>query len=410
MKINRLSTWAFFAILFFCFPASSTGISPPALSETLSCQPDEAPVRRGIFVAPRYPGVVVPPGRYVITDLIVENRGTVSESVFIFIPNVPEGWEALIRTYAYEVTGVLVPPGETRTLSLVAKPGRDVEPGEYVFPIRALSEDGEVTASSQLLIRTRTAIDTGDVEGVILSAPFPVLEGPTGARFEFSLDVENRLDMDVTYSLSAGGPENWEVRFKPAYEDKYISSLHIRAGQSRSLAVEVRPDRQASPGRHSVPVELASEHARVEAELVVELSGTHGIEVVTSSGLLSLSARQGEKTGLSLYVENSGSAVQRDIRFLSFKPENWEVTFAPDSIDTLEPGEIRQVEMHVTPDGRAIVGDYSLRVSVQGERAFKGLELRVTVRASAVWGWVGAALILFVIAGLSALYIHFGRR
>jgi uncharacterized membrane protein len=64
----------------------------------------------------------------------------------------------------------------------------------------------------------------------------------------------------------------------------------------------------------------------------------------------------------------------------------------------------------VTPAAQALVGDYSVGVMVNGEKSDKTIEMRVTVRASTAWGWSGIAIIVFVIAGLSALFIFLGRR
>jgi len=47
---------------------------------------------------------------------------------------------------------------------------------------------------------------------------------------------------------------------------------------------------------------------------------------------------------------------------------------------------------------------------VDGEKSSKTVELRVTVKASTAWGWIGILIIVFVIAGLSALFIWLGRR
>jgi uncharacterized membrane protein len=96
-------------------------------------------------------------------------------------------------------------------------------------------------------------------------------------------------------------------------------------------------------------------------------------------------------------VKNTGSALNRNISFSSFKPENWEVTFKPEKIDALEPNVHKQIEVTVKPAPQALVGD-------------KTIEMRVTVKASTAWGWIGIAIIIFVIAGLSALFIWLGRR
>ena len=57
------------------------------------------------------------------------------------------------------------------------------------------------------------------------------------------------------------------------------------------------------------------------------------------------------------------------------------------------------------------MGDYSVGISITGEKAEKALEMRVTVKSSGrAWGWISIGIILFVIAGLCALFIWLGRR
>ncbi len=109
-------------------------------------------------------------------------------------------------------------------------------------------------------------------------------------------------------------------------------------------------------------------------------------------------------------MKNTGSAVNHNITFDSFKPENWTVEFKPDKIEALQPGDMKQVEVSVKPGAQALVGDYSVGISVTGEKADKTLEMRVTVKSSAAWAWIGIGIILFVIAGLCALFIWLGRR
>jgi len=365
---------------------------------------------RGIAVAPDYPGVIVSRGEKVSMDLVLENRGLDTEILLVSLPEIPEGWKARIKTRAFEVTGVRVAGQGSRSLTLEAVPGEGVTPGEHLFPIRAETRDRALTASSLLRITVEAGETAARPRGVNLSTSYPVLQGPTDAEFEFSVDVENELDRDVTFSLSARAPGNWEVRFKPAYEEKFISSLRIQAGQSRSMGVEVKPDPAAEPGEYPVRVEVGAERARAETELTVALTGTHRIRVGTASGLLSLNAGQGEPSTFSFFVENNGSAVQRQVRFISFQPENWQVTFDPDSLETLPPGDLRQVGVKLTPAEQALVGDYSVSLSVRGEKVSDDLELRVTVRASTAWGWIGVGVILLVIAGLVILFIRVGRR
>jgi uncharacterized membrane protein len=157
-------------------------------------------------------------------------------------------------------------------------------------------------------------------------------------------------------------------------------------------------------------VKVSSPEAEAEAELTVVLTGTYKMDVGTPTGLLSLTAMRGEPGNLSFFVRNSGSAVQNNIRFLSIKPENWKVEFNPENLETLPPGETKQIELTVTPWGQALVGDYSVNVMVEGERVNKNLELRVSVKASSAWGWIGIGIIVLVLLGLVGLFVYVGRR
>jgi uncharacterized membrane protein len=146
-------------------------------------------------------------------------------------------------------------------------------------------------------------------------------------------------------------------------------------------------------------------------KLTVVLTGIYKLDAGTPTGILSLEAMAGKPAIASLFVKNTGSAINRNITFSSFKPENWEVTFKPEKIESLEPNAMKQIEVTIKPAQQALVGDYSVGLMVDGEKgSSKTVELRVTVKASTAWGWIGIIIIVFVIAGLSALFIWLGRR
>ncbi len=176
------------------------------------------------------------------------------------------------------------------------------------------------------------------------------------------------------------------------------------------MAVQVSPPKDALAGDYPILVRVTSGDKKAEVKLTVALTGIYKLDAGTPTGILSLEAMPGMSANMSVFVKNTGSAVNRNISFSSFKPENWEVTFKPEKIDALEPNALKQIEVMIKPAQQALVGDYSVGVMVDGEKASKTIEFRVTVKASTAWGWIGIGVILFVIAGLSALFIWLGRR
>ena len=366
---------------------------------------------RAITMATEYPGVEVPAEEDVSMDIIFHNKGRADENVEVWLSDVPPGWKAKIKTYRFTVTGIHVPAGENKTLTFDAQPSRDLNPGKYSFQIEAKTQDGKFKmARSVTVIVTGASEKVEDDRGVKLTTSYPEIRGPSDATFEFSMEVNSKLDKDAIFDLFAQGPKGWDINFKPAYETKYITSLRLKANQNQTIAVEVKPPPMAEAGQYPINVRVTSGDAQGEVPLAVILTGTYGIEVGTANGLLSLDARQGKPANLSFYVKNTGSAANHGIKFMSFKPENWKVEFNPPELDLVETGDLKQVEMTITPYEDALVGDYSISVNVEGEKASKIMELRTTVKASAAWGWVGIGIIVAVIAGLFGIFRWLGRR
>jgi uncharacterized membrane protein len=365
---------------------------------------------RGISVTPEYTGVIVSEDEGISIDLIVTNQGRRDENIALSVTSIPKGWKAWIKTYSFGVTGVHVKSDTSKNLTLRAEPGDDAGPGQYPFAIQAHTEDGELTSTGQVTITVKKEKKEKKAEGIKITTSYPVLKGPTDAAFEFSLEVDNKIDKDTIFNLSSQGPKNWEINFKPAYEDKFISSLRLKGGQSQTMAVVVKPHPLAKPGEYPILIKVNSPEAKGEVTLTVALTGTYKLNAGTANGLLSMNTVRGKEGSLSFYVQNNGSATLNNVHFLSFKPENWKVAFNPERIDTLGPEELKQVEVSITPTDQALVGDYSVGLTADADKVSKAIELRITVRASTAWGWIGIGIIVLVMAGLVALFIKLGRR
>jgi uncharacterized membrane protein len=402
-EVNRsrtyLSILLLVALIFFLIPSFVV----LAQEEKRDLRPE-----RGIAVFPEFSGVVVPKGESVRMDLILEDKGRTDETIDVKISTIPKGWKATLKGGSYVVSGLYVPAGKTKNLALALEPDKTAGPGTYTFQFDARTADGKFTTSNKLDVTVQER--TAGLEDIQITTSYPVLRGQTDAKFEFSLDIMNKIEADRTFNLAAVGPEKWEINFKPSYEQKQISSFRIKGGTSQSVAVEVTPAKEASPGEYPILVKVTSGEKKAEVRLMVVLTGIYKLDAGTPSGILSLEAMPGKTANLSLFVKNTGSAINRNITFSSFKPENWEVKFNPEKIDALQPDALKQVEVTIKPSPQALVGDYSVGIMVNGEKSDKTVEFRVTVKASTAWGWIGIGIIIFVIAGLSALFIYLGRR
>jgi len=370
---------------------------------------DDRP-ERGIAVYTEYSGVIVPIGETVRLDVTVENKGKRDESIALKLGAPPKGWRTSIKGGGFTVTGVSVPDGKSRTLSFTAEPEKGAGAGTSTFTIEGTTADGTLTATHTITVTTRERSRMG-AEDIQITTSYPVLRGQTDATFEFSLEISNKTDSDRTFNLAAQIPEKWEVNIKPGYEAKQISSIRIRGGANQTIAVAVTPPRDATSGEYPILVRVSAGESKAEVPLRVILTGIYKLDAATPSGLLSTEAVVGRPTTVSLMVKNTGSAVNRNVSLNSFKPENWKVEFKPEKLEALEPGAIKQIEATITPAPTALVGDYSVGLSVDGEKASsKTVELRVTVKAPTAWGWIGIALIALAIGGMGGLFVWLGRR
>jgi uncharacterized membrane protein len=404
---TRIAGLTALAVMAACLkpdPATSDTREVRAAGPTWSERPE-----RAISVYPEYSHVTVPTGEPVRLDLTLENRGRRDETVTVDVAQVPVGWKASLKGGTFTVGGVPVPPDRPRVLSFAAEPGTGIRPGTYTFTLTAATPDGRFSLSQPLVVtvQDRRSGPRGDLA---VTTSYPVLRGPSDSSFEFSLEVANKAEVDRVINLATEAPKGWEVTIKPGYESKQITSLRIRSAGSQTVALEVRPPRDAEAGEYPVLFRAASDRGQAEAPLKVVLTGTYRLDAATPGGRLSLDATVGKTATTTLLVRNTGTAAQRNVRLSSFAPENWKVEFAPETLEALEPGQFRQVEARITPAAQALVGDYSVGLTADGEKASKNVELRVTVHASPVWGWLGLGLAAVVIGGLGGLFAWFGRR
>ena len=364
---------------------------------------------RGFAIYSEFSGIYVAPGESIRLELTVENKGRTDENILLKISEAPKGWKASLKAPNYTVNAVPVPATKSKTLTFVADPDKGMKPGTYQFKIEAQTQDGKFTSSQTITANVRERSSVAD--DITITTSYPVLQGQTDARFEFSLEVNNKAESDRNFNISAQVPPKWEVSFKPAYEQKQISSFRIKGGQSQTIAVEVNPAKDATSGSYPVLVQISSGEKKAEAKLTVALTGIFKLDAGTPTGLLSVDAFTGKPSIVSVFVKNTGSAVNRNVSFSSFKPENWKVEFKPEKIEALEPNAMKQVEVTITPAAQALVGDYSVGVSVDGEKGSnKTVEFRVSVKTSSAWGWIGIIIIIVVIAGMGGLFLWLGRR
>lgn len=387
------------AIVFLVILSSVVFLGLPAAG--FAADPD-----RDFVISTTYPSIVAGKGQDITLPVDITNKGKTDERLDITVASAPEGWETTLKDRGYGVRSVYILAGKTQSFTLQVKPAAEVQPGDHKIVLQAVSKDGLVKSTLELNV----GIVSKPLGGVKLATMYPVLRGPSTSKFGFKVDVKNEGDEERTVGLSSTQPQDWQVSIKPSYEDKQISSVLLKSGESKTLDIEITPPAKAEAGEYSIEVQAAAGSAKDAIALKVVLVGTTELSVGTTSGRLNAEAVAGQASNVSIVVTNKGSADLRTVSFTSTKPDGWEVTFKPDKIDSLAAGEAREVNVSIKPSTKAIAGDYVVTLTASSGTASDKAQLRVTVETPTLWGWTGILLVVIVIAGLVGLFTHLGRR
>ena len=172
----------------------------------------------------------------------------------------------------------------------------------------------------------------------------------------------------------------------------------------------IDPPAEIEAGTYTIPVTAQAGSFSAKEELEVNITGTYKMELSTPTGRLSTDITAGKEKMVELQLNNTGSAELIDIKLNQSAPVDWEVTFEPENVDSLLPGESATVKAHIKSSDKAIAGDYVVSLQVQTPEVSDSADFRITVKASALWGWIGVLIIALVGAGIYYLFRRYGRQ
>lgn len=379
-------------------------VSSLALSALAS--PASAQTGAGAILATAFPSITVEQGKSATFSVDLVNNGPAGRLYKLEVTGAPQGWETTLKALGMIVHSIYVLPTKTQSFDVQVRPPQDAKGKTATLVLRAVGADG----AEDLRLSLSVAVAEGVPGATKLVTNYPRLRGQVGSRFSFKLDLANEATEERLYSLTSNAPQGWNVAFKPAYESTQISSLRLKANDSKGIDVEVESPQNAPPGEHQIAVQAAAGADRAQQALTVQLTGVHKLALNTQTGLLNTAASAGEDKVVTLAVDNPGSAELQNVALSSAKPDGWSVTFSPDKLDVVPAGGSREVQMTIRPSNKAIAGDYLLRVSASTPQASDNKELRVQVETPTAWGLVGAGVVVLAVGGLLGIFRRFGRR
>jgi uncharacterized membrane protein len=349
-----------------------------------------------------YPAIVVAPGASVSFNVSVST--TTPQRVGLTLAGAPEAWKAKIHGGGFVVDAVeangtdptsirvdLTVPADATGTTRMTLTGRTA--GEFV----------------DLLLEVR--VDPNATGAITIKNDIPALRGPSTQSFSFSLSVVNETTEDQTYSATGAGPTGWTVNTTLTGQSQAASAV-VKAGATAGITVAVTPPADVAAGTYQLQVATSVGGQTLVNDLQVEITGTYTLSMAASSnGPLNGRGAAGSASPFSFTITNTGTAAVTNVKVAATAPAGWEITFDKETIPSIGAGATETVNAQIKPSGSAIAGDYNVTLTATGDQSTRdSIDVRYTVETSIIWGIIGIALIVVVVAGVWWVFQRYGRR
>jgi len=359
---------------------------------------------KGLYLTTDFPAVQIRAGEETTLPLTIYNYGLPPQRTAVTIADKPADWKADVEGSGKPVSAAFVDYDGRASLNLKLNIPATAKAGDYKITIQADGDD----AKSSLPISIRLA---EPLAAKLTATPkFPVLRGSPKSSFDFNVAVKNESGADMTVNLRVDAPGGFTTTFKEGYSTQEITSLSIKANESKDITVAVKPAPRAPAGETPILLAIAGDKASVQAKLALDISGQPAITVTGQDERLSGEATAGQERSIPLVIRNTGSAPARGVSLSATPPSGWKISFDPKEVPEIAAGEEQKVSALVTPSGKAIAGDYMVSMRASGEGVSESANYRITVTTSTLWGVTGIAVIIAALLVLVGAVGRFGRR
>jgi len=330
-------------------------------------------------------------------------RAGTPQTVQLTLEDAPEGWNVFFRGGNRSVSAVFVDGVNDAAVDLRVEPAATAAGGVYNLTVVATGE-GE---SSRLPLTL--TVEEKAPTSISLETDLPTVRGKPNTSFRFNVTLKNAGADDLNVSLTADAPQVFLVSFSLNSQD--VTAVPLAGGESKRLTVEARAFNTIAAGAYPITINAQGGDASASLLLTAEVVGQPELSLTTPDGRLSGDANAGAETSYTLVVANPGTAPARNVTVSASAPSGWNTSLDPSEIPELAPGQSVNVTAKVTPNEKAINGDYVVSFTARADDASaKSIEMRITVTTSTLWGVVGVALIAVAVVAVALAVGRFGRR
>jgi len=360
---------------------------------------------QGLVVSTPFPALTVKAGEGINLPLTLKSYGLPPAYLRLRLEGVPEGWTAAFLGNGRVVEAVFLPPDGSASLTLKVEVPSGTPEGAYAMEV--VAEGKGIRAELPIVLTVGKVLPPS----LKLEVELPVLKGTPTTAFRYRASLKNESDQDLLVGLLAEAPEGFEVTFKPQFSGQEVTSLPVKAGETKNLDIEVSPPPKAPAGEYAIRVIARAGEAKASLDLKAIVTGRPELSIATPDGRLSGRAYAGKASPLKLVIKNRGSAEARNVELSSFEPSGWEVSFEPRTIASIPAGEKAEVTAKIKPSAKAIAGDYMVTITARPQNGTsESADFRITVLTSTMWGAVGVGVVALALGFLALAMVRFGRR
>ena len=392
------------AILASCLIASGLLFGAAANAQDMATSTAVSGPLTGLWLTTGYPSLTVHAGDNIELNLTLQNKNLPPARIEFSVNGLPSGWTYEFDGGGKTVTAAIVEPDSSQNVVLKLTPPKDAKSGSYSFTV-----DGKTTGQA-LDLPISLALAEAAPAKVTVTPKLPALRGSPKSAFDFDVAVKNEAPADQTFNLLAKGPAGFDTTFKEQYGTQELTSIPLKAGESKTLKVSVKPPQSVEAGQYKVEIAAASPTTSGQSALLLDITGQPTVSLTGPEGRLSGDATAGKERTFAFTVENNGSAPAQNVMLSSSSPQGWKITYDPQKIASIAPGDKVPVSVNMTPSDKAIAGDYMVTVSANGDGTFDHANFRVTVLTSTMWGIAGLGIIGAAVIVLAFAVTRYGRR
>lgn len=378
----------------------------------LGLQPNDAYTQSTdeIILYTPYTSRSVTPGETITYGIEVYNNTARVQNVALSVADLPRSWNPVFSSNSNIIQKIAIKPqnlssgNNAREVVLTLDVPLNIRKGLYDLVVQARTNDGYIY-SLPLDIRV-TQQGTLETEFTVQQTN---MEGYSDSQLIYQAELYNKTAQEQSYSLTADAPPGWDVRFM--YGSGYATSVTLESNQStENFSIRVTPSETARADTFNIGVQARSKNSNATQQLEAVIKGKYEMDFTTNNDRLNTEVTVGGSQDVILLLENTGSVPIRNIGLSARTPVGWNVQFDNKQLSLIEPSNSARVTATINTSKNAIAGDYKMEIKADSENLASIMDLRVTVKRSITWGFVGAIIILSVILGIGYLFRKFGRR